>query len=92
LKWDKDGEVDLEAVHFTQEQRIWLRRRWLANGPAYLFIQIERDFFLFKGVTAFHLPRKLTRGEAATASVAHWSGRPNKRELVGWLQHYPSDY
>lgn len=46
-------EITPVAVpHFTEDQRRWLHNRSVAGGNAYLLLQVEREYLLFKGDAA----------------------------------------
>lgn len=36
----------------TPEQKVWLYRRWIAGGAAFLLLRVGREWFLFRGFAA----------------------------------------
>jgi len=58
-KAPRDPERPLLIDHFTPQQRLFLRRRWLADGSAWLILEVHRDaVLLFDGVTAAEIVGK----------------------------------
>ncbi len=88
-RWDKYDEVNLDEIPFTLEQRIWLRRRWLAGGGAFLLLRIGISIYLFNGLAAFSLPPKLSHIEAANRCVSFWKQSDPfiARELTNCLKY-----
>jgi hypothetical protein len=55
LKWlrgwpPKGGPVAIS--HYTNHQRLWLKRRWARGGRAFLVLQVKTDWFVFCGCDA----------------------------------------
>lgn len=52
--WPKRDSTTVRLDHFTQQQRIWLIRRWMNFGQCWLCLQVSktRDWFLFTGKDA----------------------------------------
>jgi len=53
--WPKRAETKLTIDHYTQQQRVWLLRRWYNKGAAWLCLQVSktREWLVFDGETAF---------------------------------------
>lgn len=50
--WPVRATTAVRIPHFTQQQRVWLKRRWRQGGSAWLLLQIGQHWMLFDGVTA----------------------------------------
>jgi hypothetical protein len=55
LKWlrgwpPKGGTVAIP--HYTNHQRLWLKRRWERGGRAFLVLQVKNEWFVFCGCDA----------------------------------------
>jgi len=59
--WPKKEETTVRIPHFTQQQRVWLLRRWVASnksaqhyavGWLVLYVASTRDWLIFDGETA----------------------------------------
>jgi hypothetical protein len=50
--WPKREETPLRLGHFTPQQRVWLYRRWVLGGKAFLLLRVAKEFLLFDGRTA----------------------------------------
>jgi len=92
--WDLMKSGDRPRIaHFTEEQRQWLRRRWLAKGLAWLLIRSADDeWFLFDGGTAGLLVGLAPLHDLRTRCAAHWRGLPVPSELCEWLTGRPGDW
>lgn len=90
--WNRLGRIDLLKKKFTQNQRIWLRRRWISGGRAFLMIRVGRECYLFTGVVAFDLPRMLDKVTAKALSCMSWTGEPDKGELITCLLRSTKDF
>lgn len=53
--WPKRASTKIKIDHFTQQQKLWLRRRCKSGGQAYLLIQCQRDWILVWGEKAWNL-------------------------------------
>lgn len=49
--WPKRGGP-LRIPHFTPQQRVFLRRRWLSGGHAWLLLRVETEYLIFSGEIA----------------------------------------
>lgn len=90
LKWLRrwPGNADASPVllpHFTKQQRVWLRRRWLKGGNVYLLWQVGKTWMLFDGATAAQVVGKATRPALVEAALKVWPLGLNKEEFVKCL-------
>lgn len=69
-KWPVRGGV-VRIEHYTNEQRIWLMRRWRAGGKAFLLIQAEREWLLYTAPQAQKVG-ELTVQEMRDWASVHW--------------------
>ena len=84
--WPAREETPLRVDHFTPQQRIWLRRRWIRGGVALLLIQVGREWLLFDGLTAAkHLGHK-PRATLQNLALYVWSEGLNSGELIRCLR------
>ncbi len=51
-KWPVRAKTKVRVPCFTQQQRVWLKRRWLAGGGSWLLICIGKDWVLLNGDAA----------------------------------------
>ena len=49
LKYPKKSQTVIQLPHFTGQQRNWLERRQEKGGNCWLLLQVEDDYFIFKG-------------------------------------------
>jgi len=89
LKWDRHWpkrEGPLRVPHYTNQQKVWARRRRHRGGSCYLLLQVGRDWILLDGAVAATLPLgEKTREELIAASVKHWNGVPTREEFISCL-------
>lgn len=86
LKWlrgwpKKGGPVTIS--HYTDHQRLWLRRRWRRKGKAFLLIQVKLEWLLICGCDAWPVG-SITREELYSLAVFRtneWSD-----SLTHWIQ------
>lgn len=72
--WPVRETTPLRIEHFSPQQRVWLRRRWLSGGHAWLLLRVGREFLLFDGVhAALHVGNVLRHDlyQIATARSAN---------------------
>lgn len=77
--WPRFGGV-FRIGHYTQQQKIWGLRRWHAGGLAFLLLNVQNDWLLFDGWTAFHFLGKINRAELEKLALVNYSG-PSKNIL-----------
>lgn len=85
LKWLRSWPVRKDTAvtidHLTQQQRVWLLRRWGAGGNAWLLLQCGREWLLFDGNTAFHFVGRVNRGRLIELARRYWKDGLNDEEL-----------
>lgn len=88
-RWPKSDEDPVVIEHFTPQQRVVLKRRWLHGGSAWLLLRVssEHEWLLFDGWTAAEIvgasPRPAHRSSAARVIVSS-AGR-YLTEFIPWL-------
>lgn len=85
--WPKGDKTPLRLDHFTQEQRLWLRRRWNKGGKAHLFLQVNTDFLIFDGITAFeHVGKGANKSLLFDLAEVKWENGLNEQEFLEWAR------
>lgn len=85
-KWPVRAETPLRVPHFTQQQRVWLKRRWKAGGGAWLLIQVGQDWLLLSGrVAADHLGH-VDRETLERLAIKTWNNGLLPEELIDCLK------
>jgi len=82
--WPKRVRTPLRIDHFTPQQRVWLRRRWIADGGfgAWLLMQVDKDVLLFEGESAAVFVGVSTKEELFKEAKQVWEGCfPTAKEL-----------
>lgn len=54
-QWPKRSDTRVRIPHFSKAQKLWLYRHFEFGNRAFLLIQIEDDYLLFKGKESFLL-------------------------------------
>lgn len=79
-EWPKRESTIVRIDHYTDDQRMWLKRKGKAGGFTWLFLQIKRDYFLFDwygAQTIGLVPRK----QLDELSYMSWYGKMNWEAL-----------
>ena len=85
-KWPIMAQTPVRIEHFTQQQKIFLDRRWRKGGNAYLLLQVGRTFLLFDGSDVMEIGRTLTQGVLRNRALKIWNDLSiMKKELYLWL-------
>lgn len=88
LKWLREWPINggvVQLEHFTQQQRIWLLKRWNAGGFAWLLLQCRTEWLLFSGPVAFHCVGHCDRESLIAKANKHWLKKPKSQELYDAL-------
>ena len=85
--WPVRASTIVSIDHYTQQQRVWLRRRWLVAKNAWLLLTIKRDWLLFDGLVAFRKVGRVTKSELFEVAFCSWIGQPSSSELVAALDN-----
>ena len=90
LKWIRNWkkncwESPVLIDHFTPQQRVWLKKRWMAGQSAWLLLQVGLEWFLFDGEFAATYVGRCTRGALEDGAVARWGKGLKPKELIECL-------
>ena len=83
--WPKKKNSPVTITHFTQRQRIWLKKRVAHGGNCWLFLQCGRQWLIFDGRVAAEIVGKVPRYELFRNAIRYWRVGLNEEELVSWL-------
>jgi len=85
-RWPAREATPLKLDHFTNEQRIFLERRWRKGGNAYLLIQVNKTFLLYDGSDVQQIGRTLNQAQLREKALKVWEGLPAlRKDLTEWL-------
>lgn len=84
--WPKREKTIVTIEHFTQQQRVWLLRRWKKGGNVYLLLQVRREWLLFTGETAAKIIGKKDRLGLIEAAKNYWSGQLPENEFISSIR------
>ncbi len=80
--WPKRSGTVVRCKHYTDEQRIFLKRKGRAGGNTWLFAKIGRDYLLFDWQQAQQVfVSELNTEETRMLAYAIWEGRMDWGEL-----------
>lgn len=85
MSWPARPSTPLRVPHFTNEQRIWLRKRCRAGGGAWVLLRVGKghkaDWIILRGdVAADHLGH-CTRAELETHALRWWTPHLDEADL-----------
>jgi hypothetical protein len=85
--WPAKAETPVRLDHpVTNQQKIWLRLRFRAGGPAHVLLTVDGEWLLFEGVVAAEHLGTATRAELYDLCLEHWTGTPTAEELLRWIR------
>lgn len=89
LKWLRNWPVGEETLvlipHYTQQQRVWMFRRWMLGGRVHLLLQVKHEWLLFNGEKASRLVGKATKQELREQADKWWYEKLNEEDLRCYL-------
>lgn len=91
-EWPVRPETVVSVEHFTPQQRVWLLRRHKAGGRAFMLLQVEQDWLLFRGDVAATIVGHATRKQLIDASRGYWPNKLNPQELRECLTEPTQNY
>lgn len=80
-KWPVRPGTTVRCKHYTDEQRIFLKRKGRAGGNTWLFVKIQRDYLLIDWALAEQFGT-LNKEETLQLASARWSNRVDWEELA----------
>ncbi len=73
-EWPKRDSTIVRIPHYTDHQRIWLKKKGEAGGNVWLLVKISRDVLLFDWKVAQHVGH-MYRGELMSRAAGVWLGK-----------------
>ena len=73
-------ESIVRVEHFTDKQKIWLRKKGKAGGSTWLFMQIKRDYYLFRW-NQIDVVGQVNAAELARSAFYLWKGKMDWERL-----------
>lgn len=70
--WPCRASTIVRMEHFTNQQRIWLERRWRHSGAAWLLVKVDQTWLLFSGETGARVAGRVVREELEAAATKVW--------------------
>lgn len=84
--WPVRAETIVTIDHFTPQQRVWLTKRSLAGGRAFLLLKVgKNDWLLFSGIVAAQCIGKVSKDTLYERAIAYWDKLPTNGEMEKWL-------
>lgn len=71
-RWPIRAASPLRLSHFTPAQRVFLRRRWELGGNAWLLLQVNTTYLLYKGFDVQEIGRTLTKAQLIKLATKTW--------------------
>lgn len=84
-KWPKGYATIVRIATFTQQQRVWLLKRWMKGGQVHLLLQVAQEWLLFEGKVAAKIVGRCVESCLRGAAVAVWPTRELDKELLACL-------
>jgi len=84
-EWPKRPGTIVRVERFTNEQRIWLERRWGKGGAAWLLLKVRQDWLLLTGAVGAKILGRAARLELEQGAEHIWHGSAYKMELARCL-------
>jgi len=78
--WPKRESTIVRFPNYTDEQRLWLRRKGEAGGNTWLLAKVARDVLLFDYYAAQSVGY-MNKKEMLISATASWIGKMNYEEL-----------
>lgn len=91
-QWPINPETPVLIEHYTQVQRIWIYRRYLAGGNVFLLLQVQKTWLLFDGWVAYKFVGKVNRKLLYELSTHIWEDGLSDHGLVEVLRNYENKY
>lgn len=80
--WPVRPETPLRIDHFTNVQRIWLRRRAKSGGAAHVLLRVGKEWLLFSAEKAAANLGTATRADLYRVAARTWPRTPTNGELL----------
>jgi hypothetical protein len=79
-EWPKRESTILRIDHYSDDQRMWLKRKGKAGAFTWLFVKVQRDYMLFDWLQAQHVG-KLPKDHLKRAAFGLWENKMNWHDL-----------
>lgn len=79
-EWPKRESTILKIDHYTDDQRLWLKRKGKAGGHVWLFVKVGRDYLLFDWEAAQRVG-KLNKAALYDIAWKVWEKKMDWRDL-----------
>jgi hypothetical protein len=79
-EWPKRESTILRIDHYSDDQRMWLKRKGKSGAFTWLFLKVHRDYMLFDWLQAQYVG-KLPKDPLKRAACGLWEGRMDWEEL-----------
>lgn len=80
-RWPRNADVSPVLInHYTQEQRVWILKRWSKNGVVGLLLKVGNEYLLFDGGEAYARVGRVARPDLLRHAVARWSSKKEMQE------------
>lgn len=87
LKWLRGWPVKggpVEISHYTNHQRLWLKRRWERGGRAFLVLQVKKEWLVFCGCDALPVGT-LNREQLYEIAICRWERDLYIDKFKSWI-------
>lgn len=88
LKWIRNFPKKPDSIvrikHYTNQQKLFIRKRHLSGGKAFLLLQVKREWFLFTHPATMEVG-KLTRQGLIDSCFKYWNNGLNEEEFIKCL-------
>lgn len=81
-RWPARRETPLRLDHFTNVQRIWIRRRARHGGLVHVLLRVGQEWLLFSAEVAAANLGEATRDALYECAARTWPRTPTDRELL----------
>jgi hypothetical protein len=84
-EWPKRDATTLKIQHYTPAQKAWIYQHGCVNNRTFLFVQVEKDHFIFDHIWALKVGN-LTQAQMFQAATESWQGTINYDILLEILR------
>lgn len=80
--WPKREDTKVKPAHYTSEQANWIIKRNKYAGSCFVFVKVEREYFLFKAYHARLIKNGITKKQYGEYCCAKWAGSIDPQKLL----------
>ena len=88
-RWPVRPTTPVRIEHFTKQQRVWLTRRVVAGGRAFLLLKVgmgsDSEWLLFNGRVAAENIDLCNKEQLTRICLGRWLRLPRIEELERWI-------